>query len=99
MSAETVLYMVIPCYNEQEVLPDSAEKIKNKITQLMQQKKISRKSKICFINDGSRDRTWEIIQNLCGSDPVYSGICLAHNEGHQNAVLAGLMTVKPYCDA
>jgi len=99
MSAETVLYMVIPCYNEQEVLPDSAEKIKNKITQLMQQKKISRKSKICFINDGSRDRTWEIIQNLCDSDPVYSGICLAHNEGHQNAVLAGLMTVKPYCDA
>ena len=69
------------------------------MAQLMQQKKISRKSKICFINDGSRDRTWEIIQNLCGSDPVYSGICLAHNEGHQNAVLAGLMTVKPYCDA
>ena len=99
MSAETVLYMVIPCYNEQEVLPDSAEKIKNKMTALMTRKKISKKSKICFVNDGSRDRTWEIIQELCRRDPIYSGICLAHNEGHQNAVLAGLMTVKPYCDA
>ena len=99
MSAETVLYMVIPCYNEQEVLPDSAEKIKNKISDLIARKKISKNSKICFVNDGSRDRTWEIIQELCRRDPVYSGICLAHNEGHQNAVLAGLMTVKPYCDA
>ena len=99
MSSETVLYMVIPCYNEQEVLPDSAEKLKNKISDLVARKKISRNSKICFVNDGSRDRTWEIIQELCKSDPVYSGICLAHNEGHQNAVLAGLMTVKPYCDA
>ena len=99
MSSETVLYMVIPCYNEQEVLPDSAEKLKNKISDLVARKKISRNSKICFVNDGSRDRTWEIIQELCKSDPVCSGICLAHNEGHQNAVLAGLMTVKPYCDA
>ncbi len=99
MSSETVLYMVIPCYNEQDVLPDSAEKIKRKITSLIQQKKIGKNSKICFVNDGSRDRTWEIIQSLCRRDPVFSGICLAHNEGHQNAVLAGLMTVKPYCDA
>ena len=99
MSSETVLYMVIPCYNEQEVLPDSAEKLKNKISDLVARKKVSRNSKICFVNDGSRDRTWEIIQELCKSNPVYSGICLAHNEGHQNAVLAGLMTVKPYCDA
>ena len=99
MSSETVLYMVIPCYNEQEVLPDSAEKLKNKISNLVARKKISRNSKICFVNDGSRDRTWEIIQELCKSNPVYSGICLAHNEGHQNAVVAGLMTVKPYCDA
>ena len=99
MSAETVLYMVIPCYNEQEVLPDSAEKLKTKMTALMARKKISKKSKICFVNDGSRDRTWEIVQELCRRDPIYSGICLAHNEGHQNAVLAGLMTVKPYCDA
>ena len=99
MSSETVLYMVIPCYNEQEVLPDSAEKLKNKITDLIAKKKIHQNSKICFVNDGSRDRTWEIIQELCRLDPVYSGVCLAHNEGHQNAVLAGLMTVQPYCDA
>ncbi len=99
MSSETVLYMVIPCYNEQEVLPDSAEKLKNKISDLIARKKIGKNSKICFVNDGSRDRTWEMIQELCQKDPVYSGICLAHNEGHQNAVLAGLMTVQPYCDA
>ena len=99
MSSETVLYMVIPCYNEQEVLQDSAEKIKNKMVALIQRKKVSPKSKICFVNDGSRDRTWEIIQDLCSRDAIYSGICLAHNEGHQNAVLAGLMTVKAYCDA
>ena len=99
MSSETVLYMVIPCYNEQEVLPDSAEKLKSKISDLIARKKIGKNSKICFVNDGSRDRTWEMIQELCQKDPVYSGICLAHNEGHQNAVLAGLMTVQPYCDA
>ena len=99
MSSETVLYMVIPCYNEQEVLPDSAKKLKNKISDLIARKKIGKNSKICFVNDGSRDRTWEMIQELCQKDPVYSGICLAHNEGHQNAVLAGLMTVQPYCDA
>ena len=99
MSSETVLYMVIPCYNEQEVLPDSAKKIKNKISELIVREKISKNSKICFVNDGSRDRTWEIIQELCKRDSVYSGICLAHNEGHQNAVMAGLMTVMPYCDA
>ncbi|MBQ6913110.1 MAG: glycosyltransferase family 2 protein, partial [Acidaminococcaceae bacterium] len=99
MSSETVLYMVIPCYNEQEVLPDSAEKLKNKISDLIEKNKIHQNSKICFVNDGSRDRTWEIIRELCQRDPVYSGICLAHNEGHQNAVLAGLMTVQPYCDA
>ena len=99
MSSETVLYMVIPCYNEQEVLPDSAEKLRNKISDLITRKKISKNSKICFVNDGSRDRTWAIIRELCQRDLVYSGICLAHNEGHQNAVLAGLMTVQPYCDA
>lgn len=99
MSSETVLYMVLPCYNEQEVLPDSAEKIKNKILSLIKRKQISKNSKICFVNDGSQDLTWEMIQELCRRDPLFSGICLAHNEGHQNAVVAGLMTVKPYCDA
>ena len=61
MSSETVLYMVIPCYNEQEVLPDSAKKLKNKISDLIARKKIGKNSKICFVNDGSRDRTWEMI--------------------------------------
>lgn len=98
MSESTVLYMVIPCYNEQEIFTYSKNHLKQKLTQLMRQGKISQKSKICFVNDGSTDETWKLIQEACDEDTIFSGICLSRNEGHQNAVLAGLMTVLPYAD-
>ena len=93
------LYMVVPCYNEQEVLPETSKQLKAKYTALMEQGLISRESRIVFVNDGSADQTWSIIQELHRTDPkFFSGIDLAHNSGHQNAVLAGLMTVKDICD-
>ena len=93
------LYMVVPCYNEQEVLPETSKQLKAKYTALMEQGLISRESRIVFVNDGSADQTWSLIQELHRTEPqFFSGIDLAHNSGHQNAVLAGLMTVKDICD-
>ena len=94
-----VLYLVVPCYNEQEVLSDTAEKLAHKLTQLIDAGKISERSRIAFVNDGSSDCTWEIIRAYTERSALFSGINLAHNEGHQNALLAGLMTVLPYADA
>lgn len=94
-----VLYLVVPCYNEQEVLTDTAEKLAHKLTQLIDAGKISERSRIAFVNDGSSDCTWEIIRAYTERSALFSGINLAHNEGHQNALLAGLMTVLPYADA
>ena len=93
-----VLYLVVPCYNEQEVLTNTAEKLAHKLTQLIDAGKISERSRIAFVNDGSSDRTWEIIRAYTERSALFSGINLAHNEGHQNALLAGLMTVLPYAD-
>ncbi len=94
-----ILYMVVPCYNEQEVLHETAGQLKEKYKSLIERKLISPKSRVVFVNDGSKDKTWQIIQELHAADPEYfSGINLAHNSGHQNAVLAGLMTVKEICD-
>lgn len=94
-----VLYLVIPCYNEEEILLDSAEKLKAKLQELQKAEKISPKSKVCFVNDGSRDKTWSMIKEISSQEPaVCSGICLAHNQGHQNALTAGLLTVKDICD-
>lgn len=93
-----ILYYVIPCYNEEEVLPETAKRLKAKMHQMMEDGLISDKSRVAFVNDGSKDRTWEIIQNLHREDPLFSGINLSRNRGHQNALLAGLMTVYPYCD-
>ena len=93
-----VLYLVVPCYNEQEVLTDTAEKLAHKLTQLIDAGKISERSRIAFVNDGSSDCTWEIIRAYTERSALFSGITLAHNEGHQNALLAGLMTVLPYAD-
>jgi len=92
------LYIIIPCYNEQEVLPITAPKFKKKIDQLIQQNLISDKSKILFIDDGSKDKTWEIILELSKQDDVYCGIKQSRNRGHQNAVLAGLMEAKDLAD-
>ena len=95
---EPILYIVIPCYNEQEVLPITAPLFLQKINDLAAAGKISPDSRVLFVNDGSKDRTWEIINELAASDEHYVGICQSRNRGHQNAVLAGLMEAKSRCD-
>ena len=95
---EPILYIVIPCYNEQEVLPITAPMFLEKIKTLAVLGKISDESRVLFVNDGSKDRTWEIIRELAASDPHYLGISQSRNRGHQNAVLAGLMEAKDRCD-
>lgn len=97
MSAPT-LFIVIPCYNEEEVLPITAPMFLNKLLSLVQAGKIAGSSRIMFVNDGSRDRTWEIISELSRSDEHYIGISQSRNRGHQNAVLAGLMEARGKCD-
>lgn len=94
-----IIWLVIPCYNEQEVLSETSKQLKNIMTGLVKSGKISDKSKIAFVNDGSKDNTWNMIMDLHESDPIFTGINLAHNKGHQNALLAGLMTAKDYADA
>ena len=93
-----VLYIVIPCYNEQEVLPITAPLFLKKITDLVAAGKISGDSRVLFVNDGSKDTTWDIIRGLANADEHYLGICQSRNRGHQNAVLAGLMEAKDRCD-
>lgn len=95
---ENKLYLVIPCYNEEEVLPETSKRLKEKVTSLIIKGKIDEGSRIVFVNDGSKDRTWELISELHKQDPVFSGINLSRNRGHQNALLAGLMTVKDHAD-
>ena len=98
MNLMDTLYLVIPCYNEEEVLPETSKQLLAKMQSLMAAEKISEKSRIVFVNDGSKDRTWEIIQALHQENPIYQGVCLSRNRGHQNALLGGLMTVKNHCD-
>ena len=95
---DPILYIVIPCYNEQEVLPITAPMFLQKLADLTAAGKISPESRVLFVNDGSKDRTWEIICDLAARDPHYAGICQSRNRGHQNAVLAGLMEAKSLCD-
>ena len=95
---DTVLWIVIPYYNEEDVLPITSELFLKELSLLIEKEKISSKSRILFINDGSRDKTWEIIKNLAEKDEHYIGICQSRNRGHQNAVLAGLMEAKKYAD-
>ena len=93
------LYLVIPCYNEEEVLPETSKRLKEKFDDLISKEKISDSSRIVFVDDGSKDKTWSIIEQLHTTDPCFQGIKLSRNKGHQNALLAGLMTVKNKCDA
>lgn len=93
-----ILYMVIPCYNEEKVLPITSSMFLEKLTALAAQGKISEKSRVLFVNDGSKDQTWEIICNLAKQDEHYLGITQSRNRGHQNAVLAGLMEAMDVCD-
>ena len=92
------LYVVIPCYNEEEVLQETAKRIKKKMNELRKKKLIHRDSHVVFVNDGSKDNTWEIITSLVEKDTLFGGISLSRNRGHQNALLAGLMTVKEDAD-
>lgn len=94
-----ILYIVIPCFNEEEALPQTAKQLKLKMQDLLEKGKISYMSRIVFVNDGSKDNTWEIIKKLHKEDALFTGINLSSNRGHQNALLAGLLTVKDKADA
>ena len=92
------LYIVLPCYNEAQVIPETAKRLKIKLQCLIENQRISSASKIVFVNDGSVDQTWSLIQDLHNEDHLFSGINLTRNQGHQNALLAGLMTIRDLCD-
>lgn len=94
----SILYVVVPCYNEQEVLPETSKRLKAKMKALMQNGVISDRSRVIFVNDGSKDATWSIIKKLHEEDNIFGGINLSRNRGHQNALLAGLMTVRDIAD-
>lgn len=93
-----ILYLVIPCYNEEAVLPETSRQLSDKLNSLISGGRIAPESRIVFVNDGSKDKTWEIICALHEQDKIFQGIKLSRNKGHQNALLAGLMTVKEHCD-
>lgn len=95
----TVIYLVIPCYNEEKMLPITQKALSELLNDMISREKISQKSRMVFVDDGSKDNTWQIIEQYCASDPLVKGIKLSRNKGHQNALLAGLMTVKSECDA
>lgn len=92
------LYVVIPCYNEEEVLLETTKQLKNKMKTLIKNKVISDKSRVMYVNDGSKDNTWNIIKDINKKENLFTGITLSRNRGHQNALLAGLMTSKNYAD-
>ncbi len=93
-----VLYIVVPCYNEEEVLPESAKQFYNALSDMIAKKLVASTSKILFVNDGSRDKTWELIEKYAQSSPLFAGVSLAKNRGHQNALMAGLNTARKYAD-
>jgi len=98
MQKDNILYIVIPCYKEEEVLPETSRRLKVKMNALISEGKISPQSRVMFVNDGSKDRTWEIIEALHHEDKLFSGVNLSRNRGHQNALLAGLMTAVQHAD-
>ena len=93
-----ILYIVVPCYNEEAVLPETAKRLGLKLKKLIEDKTVSDKSRVMFVNDGSKDKTWEIIKALHKGDGIFTGVNLSRNRGHQNALLAGLMTAKDKAD-
>ncbi len=96
---DPVLYIVIPCYNEEAVLPVTSGLFLEKLRALTAAGKIADSSRVMFVNDGSKDSTWAIIQGLSAQDKHFCGVCLSRNRGHQNALLAGLMTARQFADA
>lgn len=93
-----ILFMVVPCYNEQEVITETTRRLKEKYEALIEKGKISPESKVLYVNDGSKDKTWEMIRDIHNNDKMFRGLCLSRNRGHQNAVLAGLMQAKEEAD-
>ncbi|MFR2776319.1 MAG: glycosyltransferase family 2 protein [Anaerostipes sp.] len=93
------LYVVMPCYNEEAVLPETSKRMKKKMHKLIEEGKISSKSRVLFIDDGSKDKTWHLIETLHQEDCIFSGVKLSRNRGHQNALLAGLTVASEYADA
>ena len=98
MKRGNILYIVVPCYNEQEVLHETTKRLTDKLNRMVKDKLISDKSRIMYVNDGSKDKTWEIIEELNKENKYVYGVKLSRNRGHQNALLAGLMTAKEYAD-
>lgn len=94
-----VLYLVVPCYNEEEVIEKSAQVLGDKMRRLMRKRKIGTGSKVMFVNDGSRDRTLELLHRIAARDTLFSVVSLAGNYGHQSAILAGMMTARQHADA
>ena len=93
-----ILYIVVPCYNEEEVLPETARRLQEKMAALIKKEMVSPKSRVLFVDDGSKDSTWEKISSLHQENPLFSGLKLSHNRGHQNALIAGLMTAREPAD-
>lgn len=92
------LYIVVPCYNEEEALPETVRVLREKMHTLINSGKISESSRVMLVNDGSTDRTWQLIKSLHEADKLFCGVCLSRNRGHQNALLCGLMTAKERAD-
>lgn len=98
MSKVPRLYVVVPCYNESEVLAETTRQLKKKMDELIRGRLIAKNSRVMYVNDGSKDNTWELIQRVHAKDKIFTGISLSRNRGHQNALLAGLLTAKNYAD-
>ena len=92
------LYLVVPCYNEEDILYHTAQVMQDKLDRLIEENKISIKSKVMFVNDGSSDSTWKIIEGLCKQNSFFSGISFSRNYGHQSAILAGMMAARMHAD-
>lgn len=92
------LFVVIPCYNEEEVLHETTKRLKEKLETLIKNKVISKDSRVIYVNDGSKDKTWELIKEISEKEKLFTGITLSRNRGHQNALVGGLLTAKNYAD-
>lgn len=98
MNKLPILYIVVPCYNEEEVLYETTKRLKVKLKEIIKSKKVSNQSRVMYVNDGSKDKTWDIIKEINNNEELFTGISLSRNRGHQNALLAGLLTAKDYAD-
>lgn len=98
MKKSQILYVVVPCYNEEEVLHETTKRLKEKLESLIKDNVISKESRVMYVNDGSKDKTWELIEKISKEEKLFTGISLSRNRGHQNALLGGLMTAKKYAD-